>query len=835
MSVERELDKMLSVSKWNAVKSVLLGLAGFLGAFFSVSVNYPPLAVTILWSYFLPLLAGMAYGAKYGLIAGVLGLGAFFPFVLWPTNGWANWVTVILYILLYAWFGYFASVRQSRPAIWNHPLVIGLPYILFYFTATLLLYPLALSFNPPFWEPSAISSVPTTVLTAAFTKGILLMYLIVICNVGLLKIPVIRRLLGLSVPMKSQLNGRIFAAAMLGSFGLWYILLVFNRIFIDHTFPQGLLQITDPHEITGLIIFVTAGFFIGYFISLTMESRLAINQYLDLMNEKLEMRVEERTCELTAAHQELTAQLEELKQMQVAQERNVDIQYVLKKIAEAALLEPSLDKLYVAVHGLIGRVLPVEHFHINFLDVASGKLVVQYCAGEMKGIPRERAVGKGIMEYAMRKGKALHIDSVEFDRLFEKGEITLKMMPVNDWLVAPLINSQGGVFGTIALNSMEKTQPFLAEDAEALSIIAAQVSMAIERKRNEEELRESEARFRALTKQSSEAIIVYDLNGGRIVEVNEASTRMFGYSEEELLSMKTRDIAVLSDNEIRRLVDELRTHGNFPLAVGRYHHKKGYVVFAERMGSLINHKQQELALVTHRDITAERKLQETIRNEVQLAGIIQRAMVPPDYSDEKVTIRTIYEPVHLVSGDFFGYKWSDDGTVLNGYMLDVTGHGMATALQTSAISSMLNGLLNDKLFGSVQLLTEVNSKLACYLPEGAFAAVITFKLDLRQEELTCVSGGINHFWASVGGNYGLFTLPGSYMGVSDDPEFETIIIPVQSGDAFYFLTDGLIDQIIAGNLPTSQEFPETVRNLEEMAGNPEKLDDCSALCVIITK
>ena len=210
-------------------------------------------------------------------------------------------------------------------------------------------------------------------------------------------------------------------------------------------------------------------------------------------------------------------------------------------------------------------------------------------------------------------------------------------------------------------------------------------------------------------------------------------------------------------------------------------------------------------------------------------------MVPPDYCDERVTIRTIYEPVHLVSGDCFGYKWSDDRNVLNGYMLDVTGHGMATALQTAAVSSILNGLLSDALFGSVQSLADANSRLTGYLTEGAFAAVITFKLDLRQGELTCVSGGINHFWASTGSSNGWVVLPGIYLGISENSEFDIMTIPVQSGDAFYFITDGIIDQITDEEMLTNQDFFDNIRVLERLACNPEKLDDCAVLCIKINE
>ncbi|MHC1758963.1 MAG: PAS domain-containing protein [Negativicutes bacterium] len=304
---------MIFLTTGKGIRSIILGFAGFCGAFFSVSVNFPPLSVTILWSYFLPLLAGMAYGAKYALIAGILGLGAFFPFVLWPTNGWANGVTSILYLFLYAWFGYFASIRKRHPAAWNHPLVIGAPYVLFYFVTTVLLYPLALSFNPPYWETAAITSLPTAVLISIATKGAVLMGLIIVCNVGILKIPVARYLLGLPVPKESRLNGRIFGASLFGILGLWYIRLLFNHVFIDRNLPQGLFELIDPREFIGLVIFVGAGFFIGYIVSVNMELRLAAYQNLETANESLERRVAERTAELTAVHQELVAHYEEMR------------------------------------------------------------------------------------------------------------------------------------------------------------------------------------------------------------------------------------------------------------------------------------------------------------------------------------------------------------------------------------------------------------------------------------------------------------------------------------------------------------------------------------------
>ena len=178
----------------------------------------------------------------------------------------------------------------------------------------------------------------------------------------------------------------------------------------------------------------------------------------------------------------------ERKQIDAAQRRSAEIKDVLREIAEAAVLAISMDELYATVHRLVERVLPVKVIYIALLDEAAGEIVVPYCVDETNAVPRQRRVGKGVTEYTMRMGRAMHVSPAEFDRLYASGEITQKVMHINDWLEAPLVDSRGVIFGVIALNSLEVTQSFQAEDVKVLSIIAAQVSMAIERKRTENEL-----------------------------------------------------------------------------------------------------------------------------------------------------------------------------------------------------------------------------------------------------------------------------------------------------------------------------------------------------------
>jgi len=66
--------------------------------------------------------------------------------------------------------------------------------------------------------------------------------------------------------------------------------------------------------------------------------------------------------------------------------------------------------------------------------------------------------------------------------------------------------------------------------------------------RAEKELKESEKKFRMLVDQAADMLLVHDMEG-RIIDVNQASIASYGYSREELLSMK---VAALDPDYVQR-------------------------------------------------------------------------------------------------------------------------------------------------------------------------------------------------------------------------------------------------------------------------------------------
>ncbi len=79
------------------------------------------------------------------------------------------------------------------------------------------------------------------------------------------------------------------------------------------------------------------------------------------------------------------------------------------------------------------------------------------------------------------------------------------------------------------------------------------------RKRAEATLRESESRYRSLFQDNHAVMWLIDPEDGRIVDANPAAVRYYGWSREQLLTMRISDINTLSPQEIREVLESARS------------------------------------------------------------------------------------------------------------------------------------------------------------------------------------------------------------------------------------------------------------------------------------
>lgn len=274
------------------VISLILGLAGFIFAFYSINFSSQNFSLSIVWPVIFPLTAAMAYGWVYGFIAGAPGFGAMFPFFIWSNNGWACFISFFGYLFFFIWHGYFARLRAKKHTLWNDPLVIQLPYGLIYALMIYYLYPVSFSFNPPFWAPEALVSIPPHILNGIALKSPLVMYMATIFSAFILLTPQLRSLMGLPTAGCSRKNGHIFAAAVAVSLIVWAIMLAFNSIFIKKDLYENFLRVSSPFEIIGFVVIIAAGLTAGYVICLILEKRYMAEEKIIESEETLRITFE---------------------------------------------------------------------------------------------------------------------------------------------------------------------------------------------------------------------------------------------------------------------------------------------------------------------------------------------------------------------------------------------------------------------------------------------------------------------------------------------------------------------------------------------------------------
>jgi PAS domain S-box-containing protein len=130
-------------------------------------------------------------------------------------------------------------------------------------------------------------------------------------------------------------------------------------------------------------------------------------------------------------------------------------------------------------------------------------------------------------------------------------------------LTFPLSAGGGPVFGAVSFNEFRKERAWSADIIDRLGLVAQIFANALARKRSEQALRESEARYRSIFEESIEGIFRTSAEG-KILLANPALAKMLGYDSVEALIRTITDIGRevwLDPEERSRFLHELEERG----------------------------------------------------------------------------------------------------------------------------------------------------------------------------------------------------------------------------------------------------------------------------------
>ena len=278
------------------------------------------------------------------------------------------------------------------------------------------------------------------------------------------------------------------------------------------------------------------------------------------------------------------------------------------RISQAAHTAGSLQDLFRAIHEIVGELMPARNFYIALCDSDCTLITFPYFVDEYDPPPAPKPPGRGLTEYVLRSGEPLLGTPAVFEDLVRRGEVESIGAPSIDWLGVPL-KVEGRVIGVLVVQSYTERVRYTERQRRALEFVSTQVAMAIERRRGEDALLDSEVRYRALADATMEAVVIHD--EGRVVEVNPAFLRLFRYDDpSELVGRSIFDLG--TPETAKQVADAVRAGLETPYeATGL--RKDGTTFLGELVGRPATYRGRQVRMTAIHDITERRRAEAALR------------------------------------------------------------------------------------------------------------------------------------------------------------------------------------------------------------------------------
>jgi PAS domain S-box-containing protein len=238
---------------------------------------------------------------------------------------------------------------------------------------------------------------------------------------------------------------------------------------------------------------------------------------------------------------------------------------VINRIAAAVGKTLELDALMETVYREVTPLFRSDAFFVALYDERNNELEFRLQVDEgIREPPDRQRLGTGLTSWVIKNKKPLLID--DFDHIPEdipQPELYGTLRMPASWLGVPMLVGNR-VIGVICIQTYQ-SRPYGGEEQMLLTTIAEQVAVAMqnarlydtaaqelsERRHTEQELRESEEKFRNLAEQSPNMIFIN--SRGRVVYANRKCEEVMGYTREEFYQAEFDFLCLIAPEDSERV------------------------------------------------------------------------------------------------------------------------------------------------------------------------------------------------------------------------------------------------------------------------------------------